>query len=135
MAYSVFAMGVQFGGPLASFNSEFIEWLGWRATFQFLALLGLVNVAMCVLFFDEPERGRFDIAQSVVVNPDESKRSNDIGYQLSEADTHKRLNIHDQEFVEPSMFKVFADYFRALKELFVNDAANWLLLAACLRTQ
>jgi hypothetical protein len=46
-----------------------------------------------MLFFDEPERGRFDIAQSVVVNPDESHKSQSIGYQLSEGPTRKRLNI------------------------------------------
>ena len=33
MAYSVYALGVQFGGPFASFNTPIIEWLGWRGTF------------------------------------------------------------------------------------------------------
>jgi MFS family permease len=62
MAYSVYALGVQFGGPLASFNTPIIEWLGWRGTFQYLALIGFVTLAISIVLFDEPERGRFDIA-------------------------------------------------------------------------
>ena len=27
------------------------------------------------------------------------------------------------------------EYFYAARELFVNDVANWILLASCLRTQ
>ena len=33
MAYSLYALGVQFGGPIAPLNVPLIEWLGWRATF------------------------------------------------------------------------------------------------------
>ena len=33
MAYSIYALGTQFGGPLSSLNSILIDWLGWRATF------------------------------------------------------------------------------------------------------
>lgn len=33
MAYSLYALGVQFGGPIAPLNVALIEWLGWRATF------------------------------------------------------------------------------------------------------
>lgn len=70
MAYSIYALGVQFGGPFANLVPNIVEWLGWRATFQYLALMGFVLLAICIILFDEPERGRFDIAQSVVVNPD-----------------------------------------------------------------
>ena len=61
-------------------------------------------------------------------------KSNAIGYQLSEADTRKRLDIQQ---VDDSSFKlhVAREYCFALRELFVNDTANWILLAACLRTQ
>lgn len=62
MAYSVYALGVQAGGPFSSFNTPIIEWLGWRAAFQFLALLGFIVLALSIIVFDEPERGRFDIA-------------------------------------------------------------------------
>lgn len=134
MAYALFSLGVQFGGPFTGFNEQLIDWLGWRATFEFLALMGFVNLGMCVLFFDEPERGRFDIAQSVVVNPDESHKSNTIGYALSEAPTGKRLDIKAQKYDEGSKMRIITDYLFALRELFVNDAANWLLVAACLRT-
>jgi hypothetical protein len=61
-------------------------------------------------------------------------KSNAIGYQLSEAPSRKRLDIHE---VEDNSFKLHAarEYCFALRELFVNDTANWILLAACLRTQ
>ena len=61
-------------------------------------------------------------------------KSNAIGYQLSEADTRKRLDIKQ---VDDNSFKlrVAREYCFALRELFVNDTANWILLAACLRTQ
>jgi hypothetical protein len=45
-----------------------------------LALIGFVVCGTCILVFDEPERGRYDISQSVVVNPDESMKTNAIGY-------------------------------------------------------
>lgn len=32
-------------------------------------------------------------------------------------------------------FKYISDYFKALRELFVNESAIWVLVAACLRTQ
>ena len=80
VAYSVYALGVQAGGPFSTLNIYIIDWLGWRAAFQMLALHGFVVLAMSLLLFDEPERGRFDIAQSVVVNPDQSMKSNSIGY-------------------------------------------------------
>ena len=61
-------------------------------------------------------------------------KSNSIGYQLSEAPTRKRLDIQrvDENGFE---FRIVREYCFALKELFVNDTANWILLAACLRTQ
>lgn len=62
MAYSVYALGVQAGGPFSSFNTPIIEWLGWRAAFQYLALMGFIVLALSIIVFDEPERGRFDIA-------------------------------------------------------------------------
>ena len=33
MAYSIYALGVQSGGPFSNMNYYFIDWLGWRATF------------------------------------------------------------------------------------------------------
>ena len=62
MAYSVYALGVQAGGPFSSFNTPILEWLGWRATFQYLSLMGFIVLALSIVLFDEPERGRFDIA-------------------------------------------------------------------------
>jgi len=49
-----------------------IDWLGWASAFQFVALIGFMVLAISLLSFDEPERGRYDIAHSVVNNPDES---------------------------------------------------------------
>jgi MFS family permease len=68
MFYSLYALGVQFGGPASLFNTLIIEWLGWRAAFQFLGLIGFVFLALAILSFDEPDRGRFDISASVVVH-------------------------------------------------------------------
>jgi len=93
MAYAFYALGVQFGGPLASYNMGIIDWLGWRAAFQFSALTGFAVLAISVILFDEPERGRFDISHSVIVNPEDSCKSDAIGYNLSEGPTRKRLNI------------------------------------------
>ena len=70
LAYAIYASGVQIGGPMSHMNEGIIDWLGWRAAFQFSALMGFVTLAICILIFDEPERGRFDINNSVVVNPD-----------------------------------------------------------------
>jgi MFS family permease len=92
-AYSIYSLGVQFGGPFASFNSQLIDWLGWRATFQYNALIGFIILGLCIVIFDEPEKGRFDIAHSVVNNPEESMKNDSIGYALSEAPTRKRLDI------------------------------------------
>lgn len=58
-----------------------------------------------------------------------------FGYQLSEAPTRKRLDIKSLEMEEESKLKHVKTHFMALRELFVNDTANWILLAACLRTQ
>ena len=33
LAYSIYAMGVQFGGPMSHLNEGIIDWLGWRAAF------------------------------------------------------------------------------------------------------
>ena len=61
------------------FNTEIIEWLGWRATFQFLGFIGFMTLALAVLSFDEPDRGRFDLAASVVVH-----RSQETGLSQAE---------------------------------------------------
>jgi len=45
--------------------------------------------------FDEPERGRYDIAQSVIVNPDQSMKTGSQAngaYDLSIA-SRKELNV------------------------------------------
>ena len=100
-------------------------------------MLGFVVLAISIIIFDEPERGRFDIAQSVVVNPDQSMKSGSgaFGYQLSEAPTKKRLDIQALEEDQSSKFKHVYSHMKALKELFTNDTANWILIAACMRTQ
>ena len=72
LSYAIYALGVQFGGPLCPINVDLIEWIGWRATFQFVALAGFVILAVALISFDEPERGRYDIAQSVLVNPNDA---------------------------------------------------------------
>lgn len=116
-------------------NEYIIDWLGWRAAFQFSALTGFVILAICILIFEEPERGRFDINNSVVVNPDQSMKTTNIGYQLSEDGTFNQLKIKDQGLYQgPAYTSYITEYFWALKELFTNDTANWILLAACLRT-
>ena len=56
------------------------------------------------------------------------------GYDLSEAPTHKRLTI-DQKEMDDAPFESVKEYFDALYELYMNEAANWIMLAACLRTQ
>ena len=85
LAYAFFALGVQFGGPVSPYNIEIIDWLGWQAAFQLVALVGFVLLGVILLTFDEPERGRFDIAHSVVNNPDESIKegSKAFAYDLS----------------------------------------------------
>lgn len=98
LSYAFYALGVQFGGPICPVNIDLIEWLGWRATFQFVALTGLVVLAFALITFDEPERGRYDIAQSVLVNPnDASVKSGSQAngaYELTEdSATRRRLNI------------------------------------------
>jgi hypothetical protein len=50
-------------------------------------------LALAVLIFDEPERGRYDINQSVINNPDESYRSDNKFNELSMQPTRKRLDI------------------------------------------
>ena len=57
-----------------------------------------------------------------------------FGYQLSEAPTKKRLDIQALEEDQSSKLKHVKSHFQALKELFTNDTANWILIAACMRT-
>lgn len=139
LAYAVYALGVQFGGPISFYNMSIIDWLGWSAAFQFEALVGFVVLGICLLSFDEPERGRFDIAHSVVNNPDESIKSGSQAngaYDLSDnEETRRRLDIRRESPDESIKMKSIVEYFKALKELFVNDTAIWILVAACLRTQ
>jgi len=66
-------------------------------------------------------------------NPDESL-NNPIGYQMSEQSTKKRLNI-EQQSMPGAGFQNVREYYLAVRELFMNDIANWILLASCLRTQ
>jgi hypothetical protein len=98
-----------------------------------VALLGFVLLGAAILSFDEPDRGRFDINHSVMNNPDDSIKagSNAFAYEISQT---KNLKIQMKE-IEGERFKFITDYFKALRELFVNEAAIWILLAACLRTQ
>lgn len=136
LAYAFYTLGVQFGSPFAPLVTSLIDELGWRATFQFLALMGFIVLGICLLSFDEPERGRFDINHSVLNNPDESLKSGskaNFAYELSK--TGKNLNIkHISEKSSSRMFGM-KEYCLALRELFTNDCALWILLAACLRTQ
>jgi hypothetical protein len=129
---------VQFGGPLCPINIDLIEWLGWRASFQFVALVGFVILAIALVTFDEPERGRFDIAQSVLVNDNngslKSGSQANGAYELTEdSATRRRLNIEERS--SKGSFEWITDYFKAVKEIFVNDCALWIFMAACLRTQ
>ena len=53
-------------------------------------------LALCVLIFEEPDRGRFDIQHSVKNSVDEGSRQGEdgsVGYALSEEATHKKLHI------------------------------------------
>ena len=54
-------------------------------------------------------------------------------YDLSEDAT--KLNVRRIEHDATPKLKVVREYFSALRELFVNECAIWILLAACLRTQ
>jgi hypothetical protein len=84
--------------------------------------------------FEEPERGRFDINHSVMNNPDESIANNSQAYRLSEASmTKNRLDIKKQKSNSKN-FESVKEYCMAVRELFVNDTANWILFASCLRT-
>ena len=135
MAYALYALGVQIGQPLSEINYGIIEWLGWRDAFNFLALQGFVCLVFCVVVFEEPDRGRFDIQHSVKNSQDDATIMDaSHGYDLSEAPTHKRLTI-DQKEMDESPFESVKEYFDALYELYMNEAANWIMLAACLRTQ
>ena len=135
MAYSLYALGVQFGGPIAPVCETIIQHLGWRASFQFVALAGFLTLGISLLSWDEPERGRFDIAQSVLVNPDQSMKTGSQAFGAYSLETPKdKLNIRFQKKDEKYCEKL-REYFKALKELFFNNTANWILLAACLRTQ
>ena len=93
-------------------------------------------LALALLAFDEPERGKFDISQSVLVNPDQSLKSGSQAngaYEISDAG--RGLNIQRASEDTTIKLQYVKEYFQALKELFVNDCALWVLLAACLRTQ
>lgn len=93
-------------------------------------------LALSLMAFDEPERGRYDIAQSVLVNPDHSMKSGSQAhgaYDLSMA-SRKELVVNRIEEDKTPKLKYVQEYFGALKELFVNECALWILLAACLRT-
>mmetsp|Transcript_11201 Transcript_11201/g.18841 ORF Transcript_11201/g.18841 Transcript_11201/m.18841 type:complete len:264 (+) Transcript_11201:1104-1895(+) len=46
----------------------------------------------------------------------------------------KPLNIK-RESPNSDRYQLLTDYFKALRELFVNETAIWILVAACLRTQ
>jgi MFS family permease len=35
LAYSIYAFGAQFGGPMCTLNTDVIAWLGWRGAYQF----------------------------------------------------------------------------------------------------
>ena len=93
MAYALYALGVQFGQPLSELNNPLIAELGWRDSFNFLALQGFVVLVLCVLIFEEPERGRFDIQHSVAnegtMRGGEHSIDGGIGYDLTMAATHK----------------------------------------------
>ena len=75
LAFAFYALGVQFGVPISKVNSKIIEWLGWRASFQFLALISFIILAVSFTTFDEPDRGRFDISYSIINNPNETLKS------------------------------------------------------------
>lgn len=82
---------------MSELNNPLIAELGWRDAFNFLALQGFVVLVLCTLIFEEPERGRFDIQHSVAnegtLVGETSVSDGNIGYALSEAPSHKQLNI------------------------------------------
>ena len=76
------------------------------------------------------------MSQSVLVNPDQSLKSGSQAngaYEIS--DSRRGLDIKRATPDATPKLKYVKEYFQALKELFVNDCALWVLLAACLRTQ
>ena len=97
-------------------------------------------LAVSFLTFDEPERGRFDIAHSVLAN-DSIRVDNSIaknpeihGYAMTE---RSGLDIaRDEDFtVNINKDGPCTAYGKSLMAMFNNDTARWILLAACLRTQ
>lgn len=61
-------------------------------------------------------------------------KSVNIGYDLSEGPTKKRLDIAKIDDDKTPRLKFVKEYFHALAELFRNDTANWILCASGLRT-
>ena len=140
MAYALYALGVQFGQPLQAYNFDLVDYLGWEAAYQFLALISFMVLVLSFLTFDEPERGRFDIAHSVIANDSLRERSvaknpQDHGYAMSER-TGQKLDIaRDPEYsINMNKETFLTSYWKSLIAMFNNDTARWILLAACLRT-
>lgn len=94
------------------------------------------------LSFDEPERGRFDIAHSVVANHSQmdrrsiAKRPEKHGYAMSSARSMPMEVLRDASFSDHMAKQThFQNYWKSLMSMFQNDTARWILLAACLKTQ
>ena len=62
---------------MQAYNYDFVDMLGWSTTFQALSFLSFVILVLSFVTFDEPERGRFDIAHSVLAN-DSQRGSVDV---------------------------------------------------------
>lgn len=80
-----------------------IEYLGWRDTFRFLTLISFGVLTVSFLTFDEPERGRFDIAHSVIANNSlrersVAKRPEKHGYAMSSHASMPMEVARDPEF-------------------------------------
>jgi len=70
-------------------------------------------LAFALMAFDEPERGRYDIAQSVIVNPNQSMKTGSQAngaYDLSEA-SRKELNVRRLDHDKTNKLKYVKEYF------------------------
>ena len=97
-----------------------------------MGLLGFFVLAIWMLSFEEPERGRFDISHSVLVNPNLSFKAGSVTKSAYSISVNSRLNIEKRSSL-PSSSRLW-NYLKAVKEIFSNDCAIWILIAACLRT-
>ena len=68
IAFCIYAIGSQAGYPISSFNKPLTSLIGWRNTFKLTASIGFTSAIIGLIFIKEPERGRYDIKQSLIAN-------------------------------------------------------------------